>query len=95
MRNRTAPGARLVRGVIALVIMAVSLGIASVDASAGPALPSHRVNLDSTMLAAQVGSTRVGPGHPRLERQRQRHAPRVIHLVMGLARKLERPCPTD
>lgn len=60
MRNATTPGATLVRGIIALLVVATPLAIGSADAGARSTLPSHRINLDSTMFAAQVGSTTRG-----------------------------------
>ncbi len=60
MRTATVPGAMVVRALVALLVMAAPLAVVSADASARSAAPSHRVNLDSTMFAAQVGSTTGG-----------------------------------
>ncbi|MBV9338980.1 MAG: hypothetical protein JO262_23905 [Solirubrobacterales bacterium] len=60
MRDATAPGAVVVRVLVALLTMAALLAVRAADARARAATPSHRVNLNSTMFAAQVGSTTRG-----------------------------------
>ena len=60
MRKPTAPGATAMRGLVALLTTAALLAGGAAAASGRSATPSHRVNLDSTMFAAQVGSTSRG-----------------------------------
>ena len=60
MREATAPRLSVVGALVALLATTALLAVASAESGARAAAPSHRVNLDSTMFAAQVGSTTHG-----------------------------------